>query len=79
MLLKGKVAVVYGGGGAVGSAVAKAFAREGAKVFLAGRTRSTLERRRERHRRIGDCGPVDATDNARSRRTWPRSSPAPGR
>jgi 3-oxoacyl-[acyl-carrier protein] reductase len=42
MLLDGKNAVIYGGGGAVGSAVAKAFAREGAKVFLAGRTLEKL-------------------------------------
>jgi 3-oxoacyl-[acyl-carrier protein] reductase len=33
MLLQGNVAVVYGGGGAIGSAVAREFAREGAKVF----------------------------------------------
>jgi len=38
MLLKDKTAVIYGGGGAIGGAVARAFAREGAKVFLAGRT-----------------------------------------
>ncbi len=43
MLLGGKTAVVYGGGGAIGRAVAKAFAREGARVFVAGRTGSTLE------------------------------------
>jgi 3-oxoacyl-[acyl-carrier protein] reductase len=43
MLLKNKTAVIYGAGGAVGSAVARAFAREGAKVFLAGRTLSSLE------------------------------------
>jgi 3-oxoacyl-[acyl-carrier protein] reductase len=43
MLLQNKIAVVYGGGGAVGSAVASAFAREGARVFLAGRTLPTLE------------------------------------
>jgi NAD(P)-dependent dehydrogenase (short-subunit alcohol dehydrogenase family) len=36
-----KVAVIYGNG-SVGAAVAKAFAREGAKVFLAGRTASKL-------------------------------------
>lgn len=42
MLLDGKNAVIYGGGGAIGGAVAKAFAREGAKVFLAGRTLDTL-------------------------------------
>ena len=34
MLLKNKVAVIYGAGGAVGSAVGAAFAKEGATVFL---------------------------------------------
>ena len=43
MLLEGKNAVVYGAGGKVGGAVARAFAHEGARVFLAGRTRETLE------------------------------------
>jgi 3-oxoacyl-[acyl-carrier protein] reductase len=43
MWLDGKNAVIYGGGGAIGGAVARAFAREGARVFLAGRTRSRLE------------------------------------
>lgn len=38
MLLEDKNAVIYGAGGAIGGAVAHAFAREGAKVFLAGRT-----------------------------------------
>ena len=37
-LLAGKVAVVYGAAGAMGSAVSRAFAREGAHVELAGRT-----------------------------------------
>lgn len=44
MLLKGKVAVIYGAGGDVGGATARAFAREGARVFLAGRTLANLER-----------------------------------
>lgn len=43
MLLKNKNAVIYGAGGAIGGAVARAFAREGAKVFLAGRSLSSLE------------------------------------
>lgn len=43
MQLKGKYAIVYGGAGAVGSAVARAFAREGATVFLAGRTIGGVE------------------------------------
>jgi 3-oxoacyl-[acyl-carrier protein] reductase len=38
MLLQDKVAVIYGAGGAVGGAVARAFAAEGARVFLSGRT-----------------------------------------
>ena len=42
MLLKDKVAVIYGAGGAVGGATARAFAREGATVFLAGRTEAKL-------------------------------------
>jgi NAD(P)-dependent dehydrogenase (short-subunit alcohol dehydrogenase family) len=43
MLLEQKVAVVYGAGGAIGGAAARAFAREGARVYLAGRTAETLE------------------------------------
>ena len=43
MRLENKNAVVYGGGGAMGGAVARAFAREGAHVFLAGRTLSKLD------------------------------------
>ncbi|HWD00877.1 MAG TPA: SDR family oxidoreductase [Amycolatopsis sp.] len=44
MLLAGKNAVVYGGGGAIGGAIARAFAQEGARVFLAGRTRAKLDK-----------------------------------
>lgn len=43
MLLEKKNAVIYGAGGAVGGAVARAFAREGARVFLAGRRRAPIE------------------------------------
>ena len=43
MLLRNKNAVIYGAGGAIGSMIARTFAREGAKVFLAGRTREKLE------------------------------------
>lgn len=43
MLLDGKVAVIHGAGGAIGGAVARTFAREGAKVFLCGRGRASLE------------------------------------
>jgi 3-oxoacyl-[acyl-carrier protein] reductase len=43
MQLSNKVAIVYGGGGAIGGAVARKFAADGARVFLAGRTRSKLD------------------------------------
>jgi len=43
MILKDKVALVYGAGGSVGSAVARAFAREGARVFLSGRGLAKVE------------------------------------
>jgi NAD(P)-dependent dehydrogenase (short-subunit alcohol dehydrogenase family) len=43
MLLENRNAVIYGGGGAIGGAVARAFAREGARVFLAGRTLAPLD------------------------------------
>src|SRR5579862_3994141 len=43
MLLEGRTAIVYGAAGAIGSAVAKAYAREGAEVHLAGRTIEALE------------------------------------
>jgi NAD(P)-dependent dehydrogenase (short-subunit alcohol dehydrogenase family) len=42
-LLEGKTAIIYGGGGGIGSGVARTFAREGARVFLAGRTRAKLD------------------------------------
>lgn len=42
-LLMGKNAVIYGGGGSIGGAVARAFASEGARVFLVGRTPEPLE------------------------------------
>jgi NAD(P)-dependent dehydrogenase (short-subunit alcohol dehydrogenase family) len=41
-LLDGKMAVIYGAAGGVGTAVAKTFAREGARVFLTGRTENSL-------------------------------------
>jgi len=42
MILQNKVAVIYGAAGAIGSAVARAFASEGAKVFLTGRTEAQV-------------------------------------
>ena len=44
MLLENKVAVIYGAGGPIGGAVACAFAREGARVFLAGCTKAKIDK-----------------------------------
>jgi NAD(P)-dependent dehydrogenase (short-subunit alcohol dehydrogenase family) len=43
MMLKDKVAVIYGAGGAIGGAVARAFASEGAELFLTGRSLAPVE------------------------------------
>ena len=43
MLLEGKTAVVYGAGGSIGRAVAKAFAQDGARLFLTGRTEESVQ------------------------------------
>ncbi len=64
-LLTGKNAIVYGGGGRIGTAVATAFAEEGARVFLTGRTRSRLEEVASRIRAAGgsaEVAEVDALD-----------------
>lgn len=42
MQLKNKTAVIYGAGGAIGQAVARAFAKEGANVFLTGRNTGVI-------------------------------------
>jgi NAD(P)-dependent dehydrogenase (short-subunit alcohol dehydrogenase family) len=43
MMLKDKAAVIYGAGGAIGGAVARAFAGEGARLFLTGRLQAPVE------------------------------------
>lgn len=43
MWLQEKQVVIYGGGGAIGGAVARLFAREGAHVHLAGRSQGRLD------------------------------------
>jgi NAD(P)-dependent dehydrogenase (short-subunit alcohol dehydrogenase family) len=42
-ILQGKHAIIFGAGGSIGAAVAREFAAEGARVFLAGRTKASLE------------------------------------
>ena len=65
MLLEGKVAVIYGAGGSIGGAVARIFAREGARVFLAGRTQAKLDKVADEIRwngGVADTAVVDALD-----------------
>jgi NADP-dependent 3-hydroxy acid dehydrogenase YdfG len=67
MLLEHKSAVIYGAGGAIGSAVARAFAREGARLFLAGRTLATLDavaRDISAAGGVGEAAQVDALDES---------------
>ena len=59
MLLENKNAVIYGASGSIGGAVARAFAREGARVFLGGRTLATLD---------------EVAEEIRSAEEWPRRS-----
>jgi NAD(P)-dependent dehydrogenase (short-subunit alcohol dehydrogenase family) len=65
VLLEGKNAIIYGAGGSIGGAVARAFAREGASVYLAGRTQATLDEVAEAIRSTGataHTAEVDALD-----------------
>jgi 3-oxoacyl-[acyl-carrier protein] reductase len=62
MLLNGRIAIVYGAAGAVGSAVANAYAREGAVVHLAGRTREPLDRLASTIRAAGGTAHVATVD-----------------
>ena len=43
MILQNKNAIIYGAGGSIGSTIAKAFAKAGAKVFLTGRNLSSVQ------------------------------------
>lgn len=62
VLLKNKYAVIYGAAGAVGSAVARAFAREGATVFLTGRTLAKVEATASDIGGTAEAAEVDAFD-----------------
>jgi 3-oxoacyl-[acyl-carrier protein] reductase len=67
MLLQDKVAVVYGAGGAVGGAVARAFGAEGARVFLSGRTLGPVQAVAQEIAAVGgsaEAAQVDALDEA---------------
>ena len=65
MGLESKTAVIYGASGGIGAAVAQAFAREGARVFLTGRTPAKLEPVAKAIRAAGgqaEAAQVDALD-----------------
>ena len=65
--LEGRVALVPGGGGGIGSALAEALAGAGANVAVAGRTAETCEAAVERIRAAGSDGlaiTADVTDDA---------------
>ena len=66
-LLEHKNAIIYGAGGGIGGSVARTFAREGARVFLVGRTRESLEAVANDIRAAGGSAEVavlDALDEA---------------
>ncbi len=63
MLLSEKVAVVYGAGGAIGGAVARAFEAEGARVFATGREVDALDEQAINDHLDG-VGRVDISFNA---------------
>jgi NAD(P)-dependent dehydrogenase (short-subunit alcohol dehydrogenase family) len=62
VLLHDRNAVVYGGGGTIGGAVARAFGRERAMVHLAGRTLAPLERVADEIREAGGAASVAEVD-----------------
>src|SRR5215472_6660652 len=65
-ILQDKRAVVFGAGGSIGAAVARKFGAEGAEVFLAGRTESTLDAVTRKIRESGgraSYAVVDALDD----------------
>ena len=62
MLLEKRNAIIYGGAGAIGSVVAKAFAHAGARVYLAGRTSTTLDAVADSIRSDGGLAEVAVVD-----------------
>lgn len=82
MLLNGKVAVIFGAGGAVGGAVARQFAEERATVFLSGRTSTSVQ---DVQREIvakgsaAHAAQVERPTSPTSRATSPRWPVGPGR
>ncbi|MBS1672623.1 MAG: SDR family oxidoreductase [Actinobacteria bacterium] len=82
MLLQNKVAIIHGGGGSIGSAAARVFAREGARLFLAGRSLPRLEQAAAAARAEGaevSIALVDAADQGEVDRHVDRVAEQAGR
>jgi meso-butanediol dehydrogenase/(S,S)-butanediol dehydrogenase/diacetyl reductase len=65
--LAGKVALITGGGTGIGRAIALAFAREGAKVAVAGRRKEKLDETLRELEKQGDSGLAMACDVSNER------------
>ena len=79
MLLEKKNAIVYGAGGGIGGGVARTFAREGARVFLAGRTAEPMEAVAADIRSAGGSAEVAVLDATDERAVTPTSGPSAAR
>jgi len=62
MILHNKNAIIYGAGGSLGSAVAKALADAGAKVFLTGRNVDSIQRVANKIRESGGNAEIDQVE-----------------
>ena len=61
-ILENRTAVIYGGGGSLGAAVARAFAEAGARVFLTGRSADSLQKSVEEILKAGGAAETDVVD-----------------
>jgi 3-oxoacyl-[acyl-carrier protein] reductase len=62
MMLQNKNAIIYGAGGSIGGAIARAFANAGARVFLAGRNLEPLQKVADDILASGGRAEVDRVD-----------------
>ncbi|MBS1661896.1 MAG: SDR family oxidoreductase [Bacteroidetes bacterium] len=62
MLLQNKNIVIYGAGGSLGGAVAKAFAEAGARLFLTGRSAGSIQKVADEIHAAGGLAEVEVVD-----------------
>ena len=77
MLLENKNVVLYGAGGAIGHGVATTFAREGARVFLTGRSREKLDPLAEAITDAGGAAEVAVVDALDEQAVDEHAAPSP--